>query len=295
MALWKSPLRFRKIQQASDAHCTGGFAENSDIVRITAKRRDIVSHPAQRGDLVLKPFISGGRYFALGQLLQIQKAQSSQPIIDRDKHDVAVCGQRARAVHSAWNRIPCRKHRRGSRPSRDVAHHPGPGEKTFRNRQSSLCGSGFSAKPGRRHRILRCNRSIFFCRSHALPGFERLRRQPSQFSHRRSGVRHSFKCIEILSRKHLPARRIVVSTISLLWLLIRHYSSAISAVNQSSASVSPNAAFRARQGALRECGQLAAASNMQPNEACFSNVPLKARSKLPHSNQAAPRRTYGHL
>ena len=171
----KEPACFRQIQQAPYAHRAGGFAENSNVVRITAERRDIVRIRAC-GYLVQKSLIPGGGYFALSQLVQVQKSQGSQPIIDGDQDDVAVFSH-VPVLHIGTDPDPRQKAPPWIQTITGPRASSSPGEKIFKNRQSCPGARAFPLIP-ERHRALRSGCAIFFRRSDSLPGFERLRGQP---------------------------------------------------------------------------------------------------------------------
>ncbi len=98
-----------RAEEGGHAHPPGRFAEEGDLARIAAERRDVVTHPPERGDLVGKPPVAEAR-----PLLAIQpgligllehrmgeKAEQAQSVVDGDHHHAALARQPPPSVHAS--------------------------------------------------------------------------------------------------------------------------------------------------------------------------------------------------
>ena len=75
----------RRGHQDADCHCTGGLAEDGDIVRIAAKAGDIGFDPAQRCELILQAVIARRRFRI--EIGMGEKAEDTQAIVEADDDD----------------------------------------------------------------------------------------------------------------------------------------------------------------------------------------------------------------
>src|SRR5436305_150578 len=85
-------LRLRRGQQRSHAHATSGLAEDRDVVGVAAERLDVVARPLERRDLVKGAEVAGA-YRAWEALVEIEKTERVQAVVDRHQDD-AVAGER---------------------------------------------------------------------------------------------------------------------------------------------------------------------------------------------------------
>ena len=73
----------------ADAHAASGLATDGDVLRITAKGRDIALHPAG-GALLVKETEVGAGFRSLGSDLRVaQETKGVQPVAHGDHHDAA--------------------------------------------------------------------------------------------------------------------------------------------------------------------------------------------------------------
>ena len=93
----EQPARGRRAEQHADTRAPRRFAEHGDALRVAAERADAVAHPLERGNLVEHAEISRARVLRAEQLGEVQVAEKTEAIVDRDHHDVAA-GREVRAV-----------------------------------------------------------------------------------------------------------------------------------------------------------------------------------------------------
>ena len=78
-------MREGRSHQNADGHGAGGFAEQSDVIGIAAKTRDIGFDPTQRRQLILKPVIAGRRFRI--EIGMGEKAEDAETIVEADDDD----------------------------------------------------------------------------------------------------------------------------------------------------------------------------------------------------------------
>ena len=176
--------RPRRDQVIAHRHSAGGFAGDGDLLRVTAECGDVVTDPAQRGLLVGQAVVAdrAGRT----ERRVSQETQRTQPVVDRDDHDVASGRQPARVVNVAAA---------VDEPAAVDPHH----HRTFlavlsAGRSPDVeCQAVFAG--GFAHArletgVLHALRPGLGGVQHARPARRRPRHLPSQWSHRRRGIRN---------------------------------------------------------------------------------------------------------
>jgi len=91
-------------EQRADTHRASGLAEDRDILGISAERVDVVAHPLEGGDLVSDPDIRGRAIVPVAKGSPIEEAEHTQPVVDRDNHDVASIGHSSAVIERGRSR-----------------------------------------------------------------------------------------------------------------------------------------------------------------------------------------------
>ena len=181
--LLEEPGRQRRNDLRMRAQAASGFAEDSDVVRVAAERRDIRLDPLQRGLLIHQAVVAGSAAAFGRECGMREEAQGAQPVVDGDNGDalghqrvavvvVAFAGEQGTAVDPDHDR-----------------ERPGTFRRVDVQIETVFRGTG-DAERARRLRAVWPERG---CPAWSGPGGGRLRRCPAHRADGRRGVRNAFE------------------------------------------------------------------------------------------------------
>src|SRR5262245_11609987 len=89
----EQPLRRRHGHQRADFYAPAGLTEDRYVAWIAAELRDVRAHPFEHRYPIEPAGVCGAGVFLAAHIGQIQIAQNSETVIDRNDHDITATAQ----------------------------------------------------------------------------------------------------------------------------------------------------------------------------------------------------------